>query len=139
MFNFIVCQDVIFLKNICRPVGSDIPQGEKVLKKNQFLGPSEVGLLATVGVFKVKCFKKPTIAVLSTGNEVSVVYFNIIACIHLCLHFLLNFKCIDFSVKFNVSFNMYQVSLNYTYFRISHSKFKHFNDRKYMIYTDVIL
>lgn len=52
-----------------RPVGSDIPQGEKVLKKNQFLGPSEVGLLATVGVFKVKCFKKPTIAVLSTGNE----------------------------------------------------------------------
>lgn len=52
-----------------RPVGSDIPQGEKVLKRNQFLGPSEVGLLATVGVFKVKCFKKPTIAVLSTGNE----------------------------------------------------------------------
>lgn len=68
--------------NICRPVGSDIPQGEKVLKRNQYLGPSEVGLLATVGVFKVKCFKKPTIAVLSTGNEVSVVSFiKIIACI----------------------------------------------------------
>lgn len=82
--------------NICRPVGSDIPQGEKVLKRNQFLGPSEVGLLATVGVFKVKCFKKPTIAVLSTGNEVSVVSFKIIACIYLPLFILTALTCFNY-------------------------------------------
>ncbi|GAB1597693.1 gephyrin-like [Argonauta hians] len=52
-----------------REIGVDIPKDDKVLKKNQRLGPSELGLLATVGVKQAKCFRKPTIAVLSTGNE----------------------------------------------------------------------
>eukprot|EP00106_Octopus_bimaculoides_P015775 XP_014783217.1 PREDICTED: gephyrin-like [Octopus bimaculoides] len=52
-----------------RPVGADIPQGEKILKRNQRLGPSELGLLATAGVVQAKCFQKPTVAILSTGNE----------------------------------------------------------------------
>ena len=37
-----------------RPVGSDIPQGSKVLEKGSVLGPAELGLLATVGATKVK-------------------------------------------------------------------------------------
>ncbi|XP_021365763.1 gephyrin-like isoform X2 [Mizuhopecten yessoensis] len=52
-----------------RPVGSDIAEGEKVLCKGQKLSPSELGLLATVGVTHVKCFKQPVVGVMSTGNE----------------------------------------------------------------------
>lgn len=52
-----------------RPVGSDIPVGEKILSSGTFLGPSEMGLLATVGVTDVMVASKPVVAVLSTGNE----------------------------------------------------------------------
>ncbi len=34
------------------------------------MGPSEIGLLATVGVTEVEVQKFPVIAVMSTGNEV---------------------------------------------------------------------
>ncbi|KAL3873898.1 hypothetical protein ACJMK2_036977 [Sinanodonta woodiana] len=52
-----------------RPIGSDIPKGEKVLAKGQRLGPSEIGILATVGVAEVRCFRQPVVGVMSTGNE----------------------------------------------------------------------
>lgn len=35
------------------------------------MGPSEIGLLATVGVTEVEVHKFPVVAVMSTGNEVS--------------------------------------------------------------------
>lgn len=34
------------------------------------MGPSEIGLLATVGVTEVEVHKFPVVAVMSTGNEV---------------------------------------------------------------------
>lgn len=34
------------------------------------MGPSEIGLLATVGVTEVSVHKFPVVAVMSTGNEV---------------------------------------------------------------------
>ncbi|XP_055879906.1 gephyrin-like isoform X4 [Biomphalaria glabrata] len=52
-----------------RPVGSDIEKGQEVLSVGQRLGPSELGLLATVGVTTVQCYSLPTVGVLSTGNE----------------------------------------------------------------------
>lgn len=52
-----------------RPVGSDIKAGEIVLRKGQRLGPSELGILATVGVTTVNCYKLPIVGVMSTGNE----------------------------------------------------------------------
>lgn len=36
------------------------------------MGPSEIGLLATVGVTEVEVQKFPVVAVMSTGNEVKV-------------------------------------------------------------------
>lgn len=36
------------------------------------MGPSEIGLLATVGVTEVEVHKFPVVAVMSTGNEVRV-------------------------------------------------------------------
>lgn len=58
------------LISLTRPVGFDIQQGEKVLSAGIRLGPSELGLLATVGVIEVLCYKKPTVGIMSTGNEV---------------------------------------------------------------------
>lgn len=55
--------------NFVREIGSDIALGEEVLAKGTYLGPTELGLLATTGYTKVSCYAKPTIGVLSTGNE----------------------------------------------------------------------
>ena len=52
-----------------RAVGSDIPKGQQVLAVGEMLGPAELGLLATLGMSAVKVYKKPKVAVLSTGNE----------------------------------------------------------------------
>ncbi|XP_040015819.1 gephyrin b isoform X2 [Gasterosteus aculeatus] len=53
-----------------RPIGHDIKRGECVLAKGTHMGPSEIGLLATVGVTEVEVQKFPVVAVMSTGNEV---------------------------------------------------------------------
>lgn len=40
------------------------------MAKGTHMGPSEIGLLATVGVTEVSVHKFPMVAVMSTGNEV---------------------------------------------------------------------
>ncbi|ODV86070.1 hypothetical protein CANARDRAFT_7431 [[Candida] arabinofermentans NRRL YB-2248] len=54
-----------------REVGSDLQKGALILAKGSRISAhgGEVGLLASVGIHKVKVFKKPTIGVLSTGDE----------------------------------------------------------------------
>ncbi|KAG5566420.1 hypothetical protein RHGRI_002109 [Rhododendron griersonianum] len=52
-----------------RPVGCDINKDDVVLKSGERLGAAEIGLLATAGVMIVKVCPSPTIAVLSTGDE----------------------------------------------------------------------
>ena len=54
-----------------RPVGHDIRTGEVVVKGGTKLGPSETGVIASVGVAQVEVYQKPVVAVFSTGNEVS--------------------------------------------------------------------
>ncbi len=51
--------------------GSDIKNGDVVLKKGQLLGSSEIGVLAALGLTKVKVAKIPIVAVLSTGDEIT--------------------------------------------------------------------
>jgi molybdenum cofactor synthesis domain-containing protein len=51
--------------------GSDIKKGEAVLKKGQILDSSEIGVLAALGLTKVKVSRIPMVAVLSTGGEVT--------------------------------------------------------------------
>ncbi|KAK7300349.1 hypothetical protein RJT34_11193 [Clitoria ternatea] len=55
--------------NDIRPVGVDIQKGDVVLTPGERLGASEIGLLATVGVTMVKVYPTPTVAVISTGDE----------------------------------------------------------------------
>uniref|UniRef100_A0A0E0KWA5 Molybdopterin biosynthesis protein CNX1 n=1 Tax=Oryza punctata TaxID=4537 RepID=A0A0E0KWA5_ORYPU len=52
-----------------RNVGCDIEKDSVVLKSGEHIGPAEIGLLATVGVTTVKVYRRPTIAVFSTGDE----------------------------------------------------------------------
>eukprot|EP01124_Arcella_intermedia_P021976 TRINITY_DN3176_c0_g2_i1.p1 TRINITY_DN3176_c0_g2~~TRINITY_DN3176_c0_g2_i1.p1 ORF type:complete len:240 (-),score=59.15 TRINITY_DN3176_c0_g2_i1:269-988(-) len=52
-----------------RKVGSDISSGMVLLSPVELLGPSEIGLLATAGATEVLVFHPPTVAVLSTGDE----------------------------------------------------------------------
>lgn len=49
--------------------GSDIMAGELLVRKGTLLTPREIGVLSAVGVKRVKVFKKPKVAVISTGNE----------------------------------------------------------------------
>eukprot|EP00850_Spirogloea_muscicola_P006819 SM000033S12340 [mRNA] locus=s33:255095:259522:- [translate_table: standard] len=52
-----------------RQVGSDIQQGSLVLQAGDYISAAEIGLLAAVGVTAVKVYCRPTVAVLSTGDE----------------------------------------------------------------------
>lgn len=52
-----------------RPIGSDIDAGQEVLPVGARLGAAEIGLLATVGITKVRAYPRPRVAVLSTGDE----------------------------------------------------------------------
>ena len=51
--------------------GADIKKGETVLKKGQVLGSREIGVLAALGKATAKVHCAPTVAVLSTGAEVT--------------------------------------------------------------------
>jgi gephyrin len=53
-----------------RPVGSDVKQGEVVLKKGAVIGASEMGLLATIGCLRVQVHCRLRVGVCSTGDEV---------------------------------------------------------------------
>lgn len=57
-------------ENVRKP-GSDVRKGDLVMKKGEKLsaGGGEVGTLAFVGRTEVSVYKKPVVAILSTGNE----------------------------------------------------------------------
>ncbi len=50
--------------------GSDLSIGDLVLPRGTILGEREIGLLAGLGIDRVKVYKKPRIAVFSTGREI---------------------------------------------------------------------
>jgi len=50
--------------------GSDIEKGKIVLKKGQTLSSREIGVLAALGLTQVEVYKRPKVAILSTGEEI---------------------------------------------------------------------
>jgi putative molybdopterin biosynthesis protein len=54
------------------PAGGDIAQGETVLRAGQVLSSREIGSLAAVGMAEVFVWRKPRIAIFSTGDELVV-------------------------------------------------------------------
>ena len=50
--------------------GTDITAGETVLRQGQVLTSRDAGVLAAIGVANVKVWRKPIVAILSTGDEI---------------------------------------------------------------------
>jgi putative molybdopterin biosynthesis protein len=50
--------------------GSDIARGEMVLRRGALLTSREVGMLAAVGLGAVSVWRRPIVAILSTGDEI---------------------------------------------------------------------
>ncbi|KAG0478272.1 hypothetical protein HPP92_012991 [Vanilla planifolia] len=49
--------------------GFDIEKNAVILRSGELVGSAEIGLLASVGVCNVKVYPRPTIAILSSGDE----------------------------------------------------------------------
>ena len=79
-------------------MGSDVCASVVVLREGERLGPAELGLMATVGVTKVEVYRRPHVAVLSTGNEVGPIVFKlaphtvknpfVCTCAHTCVIYI---------------------------------------------------
>jgi molybdenum cofactor synthesis domain-containing protein len=51
--------------------GADIVAGQTVIARGDVLNPSRIGAIAALGAGEVEVFAKPTVAILSTGNEIA--------------------------------------------------------------------
>ena len=50
--------------------GTDIAKGETVLRAGQLLSAREIGVLAAIGLDRVDVFRRPRVAIISTGDEI---------------------------------------------------------------------
>ncbi len=63
-----VQQPVVAGNNVRHP-GEDIRRGTLVLQEGAVLGPSEIGVLASLGVAAVNVYRRPVVSILATGDE----------------------------------------------------------------------
>lgn len=56
-----------------RYAGEDLKRGELVLKKGTAVGPSQLGILASIGRGEVRVVRQPRVAILATGDEIIAV------------------------------------------------------------------
>nr|HID59288.1 molybdopterin molybdotransferase MoeA [Desulfobacterales bacterium] len=69
-------QETIEVLKSCAPlqnvveIGEDVAKGKKVLERGRRIRPSEVGLLAALGITTVPVFRQPTVAIISSGDEI---------------------------------------------------------------------
>ena len=52
--------------------GSDIEEGKLILKKGDFLNPGKIGVLLSQGFETIEVFKKPSVGIVSSGNEITL-------------------------------------------------------------------
>jgi putative molybdopterin biosynthesis protein len=67
--NVILYRPVSIGENVMKS-GSDIRKGVMILKKGQMLSSLEIGVLAALGLAKVEVYKRPKVAIISTGPEI---------------------------------------------------------------------
>ncbi len=67
--NTISIQNRIEVNANIRPLGEQVRKGELALAKNTKLTPAAIGYLSSLGISEVDVFKKPSIALITTGNE----------------------------------------------------------------------
>jgi len=49
--------------------GEDIKEGDVILSKGDYIGPAQVGILASLQRLSVYCYQRPMVAILATGDE----------------------------------------------------------------------
>ncbi len=54
-----------------RPAGEDVRAGELVLEAGTVIRPSEMGVLASLGLERARVIRRPLVSVLSTGDELT--------------------------------------------------------------------
>ncbi|MGG7058576.1 molybdopterin molybdotransferase MoeA [Clostridium tertium] len=67
--NIVIKSNIKENENICIE-GEDISKGDLLISKNKKLDYADIGILASSGINKIKVFRKPKIAFISTGDEV---------------------------------------------------------------------
>ncbi|WP_432402240.1 molybdopterin molybdotransferase MoeA [Wukongibacter sp. M2B1] len=67
--NIAIYKPVAIKENII-DIGDDIAKDEMVLSSGLRLRPQDIGVLSSIGVDKIKVYKLPTIAIISTGDEI---------------------------------------------------------------------
>ena len=68
--NFIHANDRADVEENIRKAGEDVQKGETVIKKGVTLSPAHIGMMAVVGRSQVAVGQRPTVAILSTGDEI---------------------------------------------------------------------
>jgi molybdopterin molybdotransferase len=63
-----ILQPITPVKNVGR-VGEDVRTGDVVLRRGRKLRPQDVGVLASIQVAHVAVYRRPTVALIMTGNE----------------------------------------------------------------------
>ena len=53
------------------PAGEDIQKGDTVIEQGALLTPARIGVLAAIGLSEVNVYKKPRIAIVPTGDELT--------------------------------------------------------------------
>ncbi|AJR04096.1 molybdopterin molybdotransferase MoeA [Siansivirga zeaxanthinifaciens] len=61
--------DPMNLQDNIRSIGEQVKKGQVALKKDTKLTPAAIGYLSSLGITEVAVYKKPQIAIITTGNE----------------------------------------------------------------------
>jgi molybdopterin molybdotransferase len=64
-------QEQAIIQSNIRPLGEQIKRGDVAMKKGSCLNPAAIGFLTTLGITDVSVFKKPSIGIIATGNELA--------------------------------------------------------------------
>ena len=65
----LVYKSVAPFENVTK-AGDDISAGETALKKGTVINPAAAGVLAALGITEIPVYRKPVIAIISTGDEI---------------------------------------------------------------------
>ena len=57
-------------ENIIR-AGEDVRRGECIIRRGQKIGVGEAGMLAGLGIREIQVYLRPSVAILSTGDELA--------------------------------------------------------------------
>ena len=69
----IVIRKALPLGSNVRPAGEDVAAGDSVLPAGTVIRPAEAGVLASLGLATARVIRRPVVAVLSTGDELTAV------------------------------------------------------------------